>query len=167
MLSLTRCLTVTAVLLAGCTEPYTPKELTDEEQALQQELSAHTDQLKAAWNNPDDYVQVAVVDRETTFPDEDQTYSRVLVLQREHLDLDDYGFSLPGKEMSEAEEDYVPGFFNDVMFWIDRDGKILFDDFEQPPGTEMVVEWCVANIPGDKVSLHFGGNPCLVIDLSK
>ncbi len=99
--------------------------------------------------------------------DDEQEYSRVLVLHREHLDLDDYGFRPPGREEPEAEEDYVQGFFNDLMFWIDRDGNILFDDFEQPPETEMVVEWCVANIPGSKVALHFGGNPCLTIDLDQ
>lgn len=94
-------------------------------------------------------------------------YSRVLVLHREVLDLDDYGFSLPGKEDSGDEADYVPGFFNDVMFWVDEDANIIFDDYEQPPGTEMVVEWCVSNSAGNKVALHFGGNPCLTIDLSE
>ena len=156
-----------SLLLSGCGKPYTPKEPTAEEMTLKNELSAYTEKFNAAYENSDTYVQVAVVDRTTTFPDDDQDYSRVLVLHREQLDLDDYGFSLPGKEESEADEDYLDGFFNDVMFRIDRDGNILFDDFEQPPGTVMVVEWCVQNVPGGKVSLHFGGNPCLTIKLDQ
>ena len=152
---------------AGCGKSYVPQEPSPEEVALQDELSAYKDDLKQALESSGDYVQVAVIDRSATFPDDDQVYSRVLVLHREQLDLDDYGFSLPGKEDSEAEEDYLGGFFNDVMFWVDKNGNILFDDFEQPPGTEMVVEWCVPNVPGDRVSLQFGGHPCLVIELDK
>ncbi|QGQ26108.1 hypothetical protein F1728_27030 [Gimesia benthica] len=160
-------LSLIPLLMCSCTKPYTPKEMTEEEQTLQQELVKYQDQLKAALKNPAAYVQVAVVDRKTTFPDDDQEYTRVLVLQREQLDLDDYGFSPPGKEASEADEDYIEGFFNDVMFWVDNDGKILFDDFEQPPGTEMVVEWCIPNGDYKQVALHYGGNPCLVIDLDQ
>jgi len=88
-------------------------------------------------------------------------------MQREHLDLDDYGFCLPGKEQSESGDGEVRGGFNGVLFWADQNGNIFFDDVRQPPGTQMVAEWLVENIPGDKVSLHFGGNRCLVIDLLK
>lgn len=156
-----------SLLVAGCGKPYTPKELTEEEKTLKEEYSVFKENFKAAFANSKPYVQVAVVDRKTTFPDDDQEYSRVLVMQREQLDLDDYGFSPPGKEDSEADEDYLEGGFNDVMFWIDRDGNVLFDDYDQPPGTIMVVEWCVPNVPGNKVALHFGGNPCLTIDLDQ
>lgn len=129
------------------------------------EYAAYSEDLQRAMAESGDYVQVAVIDRETTFPDDDQTYARVLVLMREELDLDDYGLSLPGKE---AEEDWVPGFFNEVLFWTDAKGDIVFDDYGRPPGREMVVEWCVANnVPEGRVSLHFGGNPCLVIDLNR
>lgn len=158
------------LLLSGCGEkakPYTPKEPDAEQLALQKQLTPYKDQFKAAFKNDADYVQVAVLDRETTFEDDDQQYSHVLVLHREQLDLEDYGLSLPGKEMSEDEADDVRGFFTETMFWIDADGNIIFDDWEQPSGTQMVVEWAVANVPGDKASLHFGGNPCLVIDLKK
>lgn len=137
-----------------------------EELALKDEYSQFTDDLRRAMAKSGNYVQVAVVDRSITLPDDPQKYCRVLVLHREQLDLDDYGFSVPGKEMSETEDDYLAGFFNDVMFWTDADGNIIFDDYDQPPGTEMVVEWCVPNVPGNKISLHFGGNPCLVLDLS-
>lgn len=156
-----------ACLLAGCAKPYAPKELTAEERALKKDLSAYTDNFKTAFADSKPYTLVAIVDRSTKFPDDDQEYARVLVLHRQHLDLDDYGFSLPGKEDSEADEDRVDGFFNDVMFWVDREGNILFDDFEQPPGTEMVVEWCVPKVPGNQVSLHFAGNRCLTIDLNR
>lgn len=156
-----------SLLLSSCSKPYTPKELTEEEQTLKKELSAYQDQIKTALAKPGTYVQIAVVDRKTTFPDDDQEYSRVLVLQREQLDLDDFGFSPPGKETSEADEDYIEGFFNDVMFWVDAEGNIIFDDYEQPPGTEMVVEWCVPNVPEKQVSLHFGGNPCLILNLGE
>ncbi len=162
----TQCV-IAFALLIGCGEAYVPKEPTAEQIELAKSLSQHSDALKAAFQEGEDYVQVAVVDRNTTFPDDEQEYSRVLVLQREELDLDDYGFSPPGKEESELDEDYLPGFFNGVMFWVDSSGQILFDDFDRPPGMEMVVEWCVPNIDGDKVSLHYGGNPCLVIDLTK
>ncbi|MCA9016236.1 MAG: hypothetical protein KDA77_12970, partial [Planctomycetaceae bacterium] len=104
-----------SLLLSSCSKPYTPKKLTEEEQTLKKELSAYQDQIKAALAKPGNYLQIAVVDRKTTFPDDDQEYSRVLVLQREHLDLDDFGFSPPGKEASEAETDNIEGFFNDVM----------------------------------------------------
>ena len=153
------------VLLIGCGKPYVPKEMSAEQLALKEEYSRFADDLRQAMGESGAYVQVAVVDRSTTFPDEDQEYSKVLVLQREQLDLDDYGFCLPGKEMSESDDDYLGGFFSDVMFWTDSDGQIIFDDYDQPPGTELVVEWFVPNVPGDKVSLHFGGNPCLVLDL--
>lgn len=155
------------VLVAGCGETYVAKEPTAEELKIKTSLSPYTDALKTAFQESGDYVQVAVVDRNTTFPDDEQTYSRVLVLQREQIDLDDYGFSPPGKEESDLDEDYLPGFFNEVMFWVDNSGNILFDDFNQPPGTAMVAEWCVPNIEGDKVSLHYSGNLCLVIDLAK
>ena len=75
-----------------------------------------------------------MLDRNLTFPEADDMpgeYSRVLVLHREVLDLDDYGFSLPGKEDSEDEANYVPGFFNDVMFWIDEDGDGIGSHQEQ------------------------------------
>ena len=160
------CLGICAILI-GCGKPYVPKEMSAEEIALEDEYSQFADELRRAMAESGDYVQVAVIDRSATFPDDAQEYSRVLVLHREQLDLDDYGFSPPGKEMSESEDDYLDGFFNDVMFWTDSDGKIIFDDYDQPPGTEMVVEWCVPNVPGDKVSLHFGGNPCLVVDLNE
>ncbi|WP_145457268.1 hypothetical protein [Gimesia panareensis] len=160
-------LLLTTLLLSSCSKPYTPKEMTAEEQELKQQLAKYQDQFKAAMQNPETYVLVAVVDRKTTFPDDDQEYTRVLVLQREQLDLDDYGFSPPGKEESEADEDYIEGFFNDVMFWVDAEGNITFDDYEQPPGTEMVVEWCIPNGNYKQVALHFGGNPCTVIDLEQ
>ena len=136
-----------------------------EEAAIKDEYSKYSEQLKQAMAKSGDYVQVAVVDRSTTFPDNENEYSRVLVLHREQLDLDDYGFSPIGKESSEADEDYLVGFFSDVMFWTSADGEITIDDYDQPPGTQMVVEWCVKNGQGDKVSLHFGGSPCLVLDL--
>lgn len=155
------------VLIGGCGETYVAREPTAAELEIKTSLAPYQDALTAAFQQSGDYVQVAVLDRNTTFPDDAQTYSRVLVLQREHLDLDDYSFSPPGKEESDLDEDYLPGFFNEVMFWVDSTGKILFDDFDQPPGTAMVVEWCVPNIEGDQVSLHYSGNPCLVIDLAK
>lgn len=158
-------------LIAGCGKTgeqknYTPPELTEEEIKTQQELSAYADEFKRAFAASEDYVQVAIVDRATKFPEDDRTYSRVLVLMREQLDLDDFGLSLPGKEQSEERTDRVAGYFNDVMFWVDRDGQVFIDDYDQPPGAEMVVEWCVENVPGNKVSLHYGGNPCVVIDLA-
>ena len=160
------------VIFSGCGEPYTPKELSGDEKALKTQLSVHaeTEKFKSAFSESGGYVQVAVLDRHLTFPAENDMpgeYSRVLILHREQLDLDDYGFSLPGKEESVEEADCVPGFFNEVMFCVDKDGNMVFDDHEQPQGTELVVEWCVSNAAGDKVALHFGGIPCVTLDLSR
>lgn len=163
------------LLFTGCnktetSKPYTPKELTAEEAEFKQQLSAYSAQFKTALGKPGDYVQIAILDRHATFPEMDETpveYTCVLVLHREVLDLDDYGLSLPGKEASEDEADYIPGFFGELMFWIDKDANIIFDEGEQPPGTDLVVEWCIPNNVGDQVSLHFGGIPCLTIDLSE
>jgi hypothetical protein len=48
------------------------------------------------------------------------------VLHREQLDLDDYSFSLPGKEESkEGQIETVLGAY----FWVNQgDGEVLFDD---------------------------------------
>lgn len=154
-----------AIISCGCGKPYVPKEMSAEDAAIKDEYSKYAAELRRAMGESGNYVQVAVVDRATTFPDDENEYTRVLVLHREQLDLDDYGFSPVGKEASEADEDYLDGFFNDIMFWTNAEGDITIDDYDQPPGTEMVVEWCIKNGPENQVSLHFGGNPCLVIDL--
>lgn len=155
-----------AGLFAGCGTSYQPKPLTAEQKELKQQYSGFSGALRRTMEESGDYIQVAVVDRSTTFPDNEQQYTRVLVLHREQLDLDDYGFSPPGKESSESGSDYIEGFFSDVMFWTDNEGNITFDDYDQPPGTQLVVEWCVPTDAGDKVSLHFGGNPCVILDLT-
>lgn len=153
-------------MFAGCENKYAPKKLSEKQKEIKSDLVIYTDNLKNAFASSSDYIQVAIIKRSTKFPDDKQTYSKVLVLQNEQLDLDDYGFSLPGKEASESEKDQLNGFF-DIMFWVNKDGEIFFDDFEQPPGCKMVVEWCVPNVTGNKVSLHYGGEPCLTIDLTK
>lgn len=137
---------------------------------LTKQLEPHLDQIKAALAESGDYVQIAVIDRNYPIEMEEgkpEAYSRVLILHREVLDLDDYGFSPPGKETSEAEADSIVAFFGDLLFFVDKDARIILEDGPQPPGTTMVVEWCVPNSAGDEVSLHFGGNPCLILDMRK
>jgi hypothetical protein len=117
-----------AIFSCGCGKSYVPKEMSAEDAAIKNEYSKYSDQLRRAMGESGDYVQIAVVDRATSFPEDDNEYSRVLVLHREQLDLDDYGFSPVGKERSEADEDYLDGFFNDVMFWTSAAGEITIDD---------------------------------------
>lgn len=166
-----------AVLLAasvlGCggrepvREAYVPEAPTHEEQELIDAYSKFSGAIRDAISRGGDYEQVAIVDRNTVFPDDDQRYTRVLVLHREVLDLDDYGFSVPGRESSENDEDQISGFYNDVMFWAADDGKLIVDESRQPPGTYLVAEWCVPNNAGERVSLHYGGIPCLELDLTR
>jgi hypothetical protein len=155
-------------VLAGCgpSKPYSAPERTAEEEELAQELSAYrSDFQRVIQDSSGDYALVAILDRDYTFGDDPDSgqFTRMLILHREQLDLDDYAFSRPGQEASEEGQlDTVLGW----MFWITESGDIIFDDFEQPPGTEMVVEWFVEHgVPA--ASLHFGGNPCLSVDLSE
>ena len=147
-------------------EPYVPPEPTEEDLALIEEYSIFRDAILNALEQDGDYVQVAVVDRETSYPDDDETYTRVLVLQREVLDLDDYGFSPPGRESSEEDVDYIQGFSSEVMFWVDDEGSLVVDYMREPPGMHLITEWCVPNSAGEEVSLHFGGLPCLTLQLN-
>jgi hypothetical protein len=154
--------------LCGCgtSEPYSPPERTAEEEELAAELSAYREDFQRAMRESSaDYSLVAILDRDYTFEEQPDwgKFVRLLVLHREQLDLDDYAFSRPGQEASEdGHLETVLGW----MFWITETGEIIFDDFEQPPDTEMVVEWYVQNdVP--EASLHFGGNPCLTVKLSE
>ena len=150
----------------GPSEPYAAPERTAEEEALAQELAAYrSDFQRAMQKSSGDYAMVAVLDRGYTFADDPDSgkYTRMLILHREQLDLDDYAFSRPGQEASEEGQlDTVLGW----MFWITESGEIIFDDFQQPPDTEMVVEWFVES-GAPEASLHFGGNPCLTVDLAE
>jgi len=158
-------LSLLLIACTGCGKPYVPKEMSEEEKAHKVELEKFQSDFQKAMNSTGDYVQVVVADPNKTFPDyNNETYTSVLVLHREQLDLDDYGMSPLGKETSEADEDYIEGFF-DRIFWVDKQGNVIFDDYDQPPGTEMVVEWCVPHDSGNEVSLHFGGNPCITLQL--
>lgn len=160
-------LSLLLISISGCGKPYVPKEMTEEEKTYKVELEKFQSDFQKAMSTSGDYVQIVVADPGKTFPDyDDLTYTSVLVLHREQLDLDDYGLSPPGKEMSEADEDYIEGFF-DRIFWVDKQGNVIFDDYDQPPGTEMVVEWCIPHGSGDEVSLHFGGNPCVTLQLGQ
>ncbi len=166
-------LVVLTGIVSGCDQGGPPEAAVRREQnaaelELTKQLEPHLARIKAALGESGDYVQIAVIDRNYPIEIEEgkpEVYSRVLVLHREVLDLDDYGFSPPGKEASENPADSIAGFFGDLLFFVDKDARIILEDGPQPPGTTMVVEWCVPKSAGDEVSLHFGGNPCLVLDL--
>ena len=147
-------------------QSYVAPEPTEEDRELIEEYSVFRDAILDALGRDGDYVQIAVVDRETSYPDDDETYTRVLILQREVLDLDDYGFSPPGRESSEEDADFIEGFSTEVMFWVDKEGAFVVDYTREPPGMHLVTEWCVPNSAGEKVSLHFGGSPCLTLQLT-
>ena len=154
-----------ALSFSGCKaqKPYVPVEPTAEQLELKKKLAPLRDKFAKAFASSGDYVLVDVLDRERKFPDMlEGTFTQLLILHREQLDLDDYNFSKPGKET--AEDDQLETVLGEY-FWINKDGEIVFDDMNQPPGTEMVVEWFVKSGSPD-VSLHFGGNPCLKIRLN-
>ena len=63
--------------LAGCGETYEPKPLTAEEEELKQQYSPFKDALSRAMGQAGDYVQVAVVDRSTTLPEDEREHTRM------------------------------------------------------------------------------------------
>jgi hypothetical protein len=160
------CVCLLALFGCGRSEPYAPVEPDEEQKKLAAELAPLREKFKAAHASGEDYVLVAVLDRNYKFEEfpEWGELTRILIAHREVRDLDDYGFSLPVKEASE-DEGQLEGVLGEY-FWIDKDGNILFDDMNEPPGAVMVVEWFVpAGVP--EATLHFGGNPCLTMRLAE
>jgi hypothetical protein len=154
-----------AILGCGRSEPYTPVQPDEEQKKLAAELAPIREKFKQAHASGDDYSLVAVLQRDYKFEEfpEWGELTRLLIAHREQLDLDDYSFSRPGQETSDdGQLETVLGEY----FWIDKDGQILFDDFDQPPGTVMVVEWFVQSVEPE-ATLHFGGNPCLTVKLAE
>ena len=147
-------------------QPEIVKEnLSDEQLKIKKEYSKFKTDFSKAMNTKGHYVQIAVKNRQQIFKNEE--YSAVLILVRDLADLDDFAFSLPGKEASEKESDYVDAVLNEeAIFWVDIEGNIYFDD-KHKFNKHLVVEWWISNKAGDKVSMHFGGDHCLNIDLSK
>jgi hypothetical protein len=154
------------LLVQGCSRaPYTPVEPTAEQLQLKEKLAPLREEFKRAYSTDGDYAFVAVLDRDRKFDwmDKPESFTQLLILHREQLDLDDYHFSQPGKEASEdGQIETVLGEF----FWVSKEGEILFDESNQPPETEMVVEWFVPSGVAE-AALHFGGNPCLTVPLKK
>jgi hypothetical protein len=151
------------LVVSGCgrSEPYIPVEPDEDQKKLAAELAPLREKFQQAHAGGEDYSLVAVLQRNYKFADfpEWGELTRFLVAHREVLDLDDYGFILPGKEASDdGQLEAVLGEY----FWIDKDGQILFDDMNEPPGAVMVVEWFLpAGVT--EATMHFGGNPCLTV----
>jgi hypothetical protein len=132
---------------------------------LKDDLIKHREALVRAYATPGDYVLVAILDRNVQFQRRGQTrpgtYTQLLILHRAPVDLDDYGFSIAGKERS---SDGGLKTVRGELISVDKEGSAAFTDPPLPPGTCLVVEWFVQNkVP--VVSLEFGGIPCLKVKI--
>jgi len=142
----------------------TDKEVKEESRTkLKAHLTKHREALARAYATPGDYVLVAILDRNVQFQRRGQTrpgtYTQLLILHRAPLDLDDYGFSIAGKE---ASDDTHLKTVRGELISVDKEGSADYTDPPLPSGTCLVVEWFVQN-KAPVVSFEFGGIPCLKV----
>jgi hypothetical protein len=144
----------------------TDKEAKEERRTkLKADLIKQREALARAYATPGDYVLVAILDRNVQFQRRGQTrpgtYTQLLILHRAPLDLDDYGFSIAGKEKEETDDTALKTFRGELIS-VDKEGNAQFTDPPLPAGTCLVVEWFVQN-KAPVVSFVFGGIPCLKV----
>ncbi|HYF51948.1 MAG TPA: hypothetical protein VEJ63_21245 [Planctomycetota bacterium] len=134
-------------------------------QKAEREMEPFRAQLAEAWKEATDskqkYVLGAIIDRKYPNSDGKKPRIRLVIIHREQLDLDDYGFVAIQKDDKVEEIDTCLG----ESYWLKSTGEVVCDN-ERPRGTYLLVEWIIPS-GHDVVTLQFGGIECLKIDLSK